>query len=61
MLTEKRYKHLVWCWENETNEEETQEWRDDLDHEEQELVNRWDIGFCDGLRRLYQDIYDVKL
>lgn len=31
MLTETRYQHLIWLRENETNNEETQEWRDELD------------------------------
>ena len=56
MLTETRYQHLMWLWENETNDEETQEWRDELDQEEQELVDRWDNGFYDGLCRIYQDL-----
>lgn len=49
MLTETRYQYLMWLWENETNDEETQEWRDELDQEEQELVDRWDNGFYEGL------------
>ena len=56
MLTETRYQHLIWLWENETNDEETQEWRDELDQEEQELVDRWNNGFYDGLYRMYQDL-----
>lgn len=55
MLTETRYQYLMWLWENETNDEETQEWRDELDQEEQELVDRWDNGFYEGLCRMYQD------
>lgn len=56
MLTETRYQHLMWLWENETNDEETQEWRDELDADEQALVEQWDYGFFDGLRRMYQDL-----
>ena len=49
MLTETRYQHLMWLWENETNDEESQEWRDELNADEQTLVERWDYGFYDGL------------
>ena len=56
MLTETRYQHLMWLWENETKDEETQKWRGELDQEEQELVDRWDNGFYDGLCRMYQDL-----
>lgn len=60
MLTEARYEQLCWLWENETNDEETQEWRDELTAEEQALVDQWDYGFNDGLRRMCQDLGDVK-
>ncbi len=56
MLTEKRYENLMWLWENETNDEETQEWRDELNSEEQELVDRWDNGFYFGLSRMFQNL-----
>lgn len=56
MPTEARYEQLCWLWENETNDEETQEWRDELTAEEQALVDQWDYGFNDGLRRMYQDL-----
>jgi len=46
----------MWLWENETNDEETQEWRDELNSEEQELVAKWDNGFESGLSRMAQDI-----
>jgi len=46
----------MWLWENETNDEETQEWRDELNSEEQELVDKWDNGFESGLARMAQDI-----
>jgi len=56
MLTKERYETLAWLWENETNDEETQEWRDELDSEEQKLVDRWDNGFDSGLARMCQDL-----
>lgn len=56
MPTEARYEQLCWLWENETNDEETQEWRNELTAEEQALVDQWDYEFNDGLRRMYQDL-----
>ena len=56
MPTEARYEQLYWLWENETNDEETQEWRNELTAEEQALVDQWDYGFNDGLRRMFQDL-----
>ncbi len=56
MLTEERYETLAWLWENETSKEETQEWRDELNSEEQELVDKWDNGFDFGLARMCQDL-----
>ncbi len=55
-MTERRYEELMWLWENETNEEETQEWRDELSNEEQELIDRWDNGFYSGLSGMFQDL-----
>lgn len=37
MLTETRYQYLMWLWENETNDEESQEWRGELNADEQAL------------------------
>ncbi len=56
MLTKEQCEELMWLWENETNDEETQEWRDELNREEQELVNQWDNRFSFGLSRMLQDL-----
>jgi len=56
MLTQERCEELMWLWEHETSEEETQEWRDNLSDEEQELVDSWEGKFCSGLARLFQDM-----
>ena len=49
MITEERKEALLWCWENETDDEE---WRDELTPEEQELVNGWDTGYFEGIARM---------
>ncbi len=56
MLTKERYETLMWLWENETSEEETQEWRDELNEEEEKLVDSWEYKFCSGLARMCQDL-----
>ena len=58
-MTEARYEELLWFWESETNDEETREWREELDTDEQTLVKQWDYGFSDGLYKMYQDL--IKL
>lgn len=49
MITEERKEALLWCWENETDDEE---WRDELTSEEQEMVNGWDTGYFEGIARM---------
>ena len=51
MISEKRRERLLWCWENEV-EPEDEEWRDELTEEEQELVDRWDSGYAEGIVKL---------
>lgn len=58
MITENRYLHLIWLWENETNDEETQEWRNELTDEEQALVDRWDNGYSIGFNKWYKNIME---
>ncbi len=49
MLETARKKELYRLWCEETNEAETQEWRQDLTAEEDELVELWDGGYDCGL------------
>ena len=51
MISEERKEYLLWCWENETTEED-EEWRDELTSEEQELVDSWDAGYSAGVARM---------
>lgn len=42
--------YRLWC--AETSEDETQEWRQELNGEELELVAQWDIGYSQGINTL---------
>ena len=51
MISEERREWMLWCWENECSVED-EEWRDELSEEEQELVDRWDSGYAEGIAKL---------
>ena len=46
------YEELMSAWENETNDPETQEWRDDLTADERKLVEQWDDNYEQGLAQM---------
>ena len=48
------------CWENETNDEETQEWRGDLANDEVLLVEIWDKRYDQGLAMIAKKILGNK-
>lgn len=54
-MTEQRKEELLSLWWEETNEEWTQDWRDELTPEEQGLVESWDSGFINGIARMIRD------
>ena len=54
-MTEQRKEELLSLWWKETNEDETQEWRDELTADEQAMVENWDYGFTDGITQMIQD------
>jgi len=47
-----RIRELQENWEHETNDPETEEWRDDLTPQEAQIVAVWDDGFDHGLARM---------
>lgn len=57
-MTEQRKEELLSLWLNETNEEWTQEWRNELTADEQAVVENWDYGFTDGITQMIQDIWE---
>jgi hypothetical protein len=50
-MTDERKEYLLRCWENEVTAED-EEWRDGLTEEEQELVDRWDVGYTSGCAKM---------
>lgn len=50
-----RIRELKEIWEHETNDPETEEWRDRLTPQEAKLVATWDDGFDFGLARMAAD------
>ena len=56
IISEERETELYELWSSETNEEWTQEWRDELTSAEKKLVENWDNGFEEGLIKLCKDI-----
>ncbi len=56
MISEERKAELQELWWDETNEDWTQEWRDELTKEEQALINQWDEQYGAGSLRMCQEI-----
>lgn len=54
-MTDRRMEELLSLWWEETNEEWTQEWRDELTADEQAEVEQWDYGFFNGIARMIRD------
>lgn len=55
-ISEERYEQLRWCWGEESEDPDTQEWRDELTSEEAKLVSSWDRSFNLGVKSLCQQI-----
>lgn len=49
MMTEEKKDRLLWCWENESGDPETQEWRDGLTEEEQAYADELDERYNGGI------------
>lgn len=55
-----REEELSWCFWNETNEPETQEWRDELTEDEAAMVEQWDEQTADAICSLAQRILELE-
>lgn len=60
MITEKRLELLYSYWCSETNDPESEEWRDDLTAEEYDVVDDWDRHFDTGMLSLYSRIVELN-
>lgn len=56
MVSREREAALLSLWWSETEEDCTQEWRDELREEELALVESWDRRFSSGAYQLCLDI-----
>lgn len=59
-ICEERLQDLRDYWNGETNDEETQEWRENLDFWEARIVALWDDGYSDRLERLGQELNEIS-
>lgn len=60
MVSEARKDEMLENWWAETDEEWTEEWRDELTPEETALVEQWDNQYCKGMARMAQAILDAE-
>lgn len=59
-ITAEREEELAWYWGNETNEANTQEWRDELTADEAAMVDQWDTRFTKAYGTLAKQILDLE-
>ena len=52
MITDARMAELDWCWGNENQDPESQEWREGLTEEEQAVIDKWDASYEEGVRKM---------
>ena len=56
MVSEERIAWMEWCWDEETSDPESWEWREELTAEELALVESWDERFAQGVLKISEDI-----
>ena len=59
-MDKNRIQELYDSWSAETNEPETEEWRDDLTADEAALVEQWDAAFAASYYKLCRAIVDAE-
>lgn len=59
MITEERFDYLLWAWQEESEDPETQEWREELTEEEAKLVASWDRTARIEIRKLCERILEL--
>lgn len=60
-ISEERYDELSWLWGEESNDPETQEWREELTEDEAKLVASWDKAFNLGVKSLCEQILQHEI
>jgi len=56
-ISDERIEELGACFWDESNEEWTQEWRDDLNPAEAALIAEWDRSYDNGIDRILCAIF----
>lgn len=59
MISDERIEEMRFWYNRETNDEETQEWRDDLTPDECNLNEEWDTRYFNGIKKICDDIEDL--
>ena len=59
-ISEARMKELADNWNAETNDPDTEEWRDDLTPQEAEIIADWDEGYAVEMHKLCQEIMALQ-
>ena len=59
MITKERFDYLLWAWGEESEDPETQAWREELTEEEAELVDSWDRCARIEIRKLCERILEL--
>jgi hypothetical protein len=60
MITSQREDDMYENWMAESNDPETEEWRDELTDDEQKLVDEWDRGYNTGIRKMCERILELE-
>lgn len=60
-VSPEREEELSWYFWNETNDPESEDWRDELTTDEAAMVEQWDLQTSAGFARLAQEILDRQL
>lgn len=60
MISDEREMELDQYYWEQSNDEDTREWRNDLTLEEMELVNKWDQRLSKGLSKLYEEVIKTE-
>lgn len=59
-ITEERKNELLWLWGEETNDPDTQEWREDLTPEEEAQVAEWDANAERGMGEMARRTLELE-
>lgn len=55
-----RIEELRWCFDNESNDPESQEWRENLTEVEADLIEQWDMRIETQICKLCSDILELE-